>query len=168
MFVRTLKTFSRYFLSTVVIGSVAVPTVALASPEALPVAPALAQVAPLVAATTAAVSVTAQAIAPSVVERNPVAAGGGFDASVGALYAWVQVKNLGAETTISMVWKKDGKTRLTVELPVGHSRGWKTWSKKGISAKDGGAWTVEVHDADGALVQTLAFNVAGAADVSQK
>ena len=107
-------------------------------------------------------------IAPNVAEREPVGAGAEFDASVGAVYAWVQVKNLGEATTISMVWKKNGKTRLTVELPVGRSYGWKTWSKKGIGAKDVGAWTVEVLDGDGALVETLAFNVKAPSDVSAK
>jgi|GEM_PF-6923042 len=167
MFVRTLSAFSRRFFTTIVVGSIAVPTIALASPDSVPTTPVATSIASQLAGNPA-VTLGAHAIAPSIVERSPVAAAGEFDASVGALYAWVQVKNLGAETTISMVWKKDGKTRLTVELPVGHSSAWKTWSKKGISVKDAGAWTVEVLDADGTLVETLAFNVRGSADISQK
>ncbi len=158
MFVRSFNVARRFvttFFGTIVIGSVAVPTAALAE-------------SPVAAERASALSLVDRAIAPNVAEREPVGAGAEFDASVGAVYAWVQVKNLGEATTISMVWKKNGKTRLTVELPVGRSYGWKTWSKKGIGAKDAGAWTVEVLDGDGALVETLAFNVKAPSDVSAK
>lgn len=158
MFVRSFATARRFvttFFGTIVIGTVAVPTVALAE-------------SPVATQPSTALKVVDRAIAPNVAERAPIGVGTEFDASVGAVYAWVQVKNLGEATTVSMVWKKNGKTRLTVELPVGHSYGWKTWSKKGISAKDTGAWTVEVLDANGALVETLAFNVKGPSDVSAK
>ena len=74
---------------------------------------------------------------------------------------------MGDASTITMVWKKEGQTKLSVTLPVGHSWGWKTWSKKGIGAKDAGHWTVDVLDANEQLLETLSFNVdAGAAEVT--
>jgi hypothetical protein len=79
------------------------------------------------------------------------------------------VKNLGEASTITMIWKKNGKTKLSVTLPVGRSYGWKTWSKKGIGKNDAGVWTVEVTDTNGTVLQTLSATVTAAAgDVSAK
>lgn len=110
------------------------------------------------------------ALAKAVEKRQPIDVGTSFEAGSGGLYAWVKVKNPGADTTITMVWKKDGATKLRASLPVGHSYvGWKTWSKRNIGKKDAGAWTVDVLDADGNTLQTLAFTVGGAgSDVSLK
>jgi hypothetical protein len=102
------------------------------------------------------------AIAKGVERRDPIDEGDSFDPAVGALYAWVKVRNLGEDTTITMVWKRDGKTKLAVSLPVGHSYGWKTWSKKRIAPREVGLWTVEVLDAEGLLVGSVGFEVAGA------
>ena len=152
---RSLSLFTRRFLTALALGSVAVPASTLAASPDPVVAPAVA------APAKKAPVVTAQAIAIGVDKRNPIGEGSAFDTKVGALYAWVKVKNLGEPTTITMVWKKEGKKKLSATLPVGHAWGWKTWSKKGIAAKDAGAWTVEVLSADGQLLQTLAFDVAG-------
>ncbi|MCC6624799.1 MAG: DUF2914 domain-containing protein [Deltaproteobacteria bacterium] len=150
MTARTQSTFARRFFTALALGSLSFAGIAQAASPG----PAAAEVkkAPKV-------EVVASAIALGVEGRNPVGAGEVFDGPVDGLYAWVKVKNPGEATTITMVWKLEGKKKLAVTLPVGHAWGWKTWSKKGASVKEGGSWTVEVLDADGALLDTLAFRV---------
>jgi len=155
----SFKQFTGRFFTALVLGSIA-PTAALAASPAPVVTPA--------APAATALALVDAVIATSVDARKPVGAAATFDGSSGALFAYVKVKNLGTPTTITMVWKKEGKKRLAVALQVGHSIGWATWSKKGIGPKDTGHWTVDVLDADGVLVDTLAFTVSGATSVGSK
>lgn len=156
---KSFAQFARRFATALVLGSLA-PTAALAL-EPAPVAKAVAP------AQSALVLVDAQ-LATSIEARNPIGAAEAFDTSVGAVYGWVKIKNLGEATTITMVWKKEGKKRLAVELPVGRSTAWQTWSKKGIGPKEAGSWSLEVLDADGILVGAREFNVKGGTDVGVK
>ena len=163
---RSLSLVTRRLVLAAFVSTAAMPAVALAAgPGPAPAA----AVAGAPAALPAPLAVTAGKLAPAVEAREPIGAAAEFDTSVGALYAWVKVKNLGEASTITMVWKKNGKTKLAVTLPVGHSYGWKTWSKKGIGKNDAGLWTVDVQDANGAVLQTLSVKVTAAAgDVSAK
>jgi hypothetical protein len=45
-----------------------------------------------------------------------------------------------------------------VELNVGGSP-WRTWSSKTIDPSWTGAWTVEIKDAQGTILQTLNFQI---------
>ncbi len=175
MFIRSLSLWSRRVLTTLALSAFAAP-VALACPpeegDAMSTGILVARAEPgygtpsgteaEVTPSRSHLTLVGSAIALGVDKRTPVDEGDTFDADVGALYAWVKVRNLGEDTTITMVWKKDGKQRLAVSLPVGHSYGWKTWSKKKIGAKDAGVWTVEVLDAEGLLVGSVGFEVKGA------
>lgn len=83
------------------------------------------------------------------------------------VWAFTKVKNTGAETHVRMVWKKDGKVRSNVQLRVGKSPGWRTWSKhKMRSNKDLGEWVVEVQDADGNVLEEIDFKVGHSSDVA--
>ncbi len=162
---RSLSLVTRRLVLAAFVSTAAVPSVAFAAAPA----PAPVVAAAGVPVVPAPLAVAAGKLATAVEAREPIGAAAEFDTSVGALYAWVKVKNLGEASTITMVWKKNGKTKLAVTLPVGHSYGWKTWSKKGIGKNDAGVWTVEVSDANGVLLQTLgATVVAAAGDVSAK
>jgi len=148
---RSLSMFARRFVTALALGSLSLPGIAQATGPAPVVAAAKQEASSL--------EVLESAIALGVDKRAPIGASDVFDGPVDGLYAWVKVKNPGEATTIKMVWKREGKTKLTVTLPVGRSSGWKTWSKKGASVKEGGAWTVDILDADGVLLDTLAFRV---------
>ena len=83
------------------------------------------------------------------------------------VWAFTKVKNTGAETHVRMVWKKDGKVRSNVQLRVGKSPGWRTWSKhKMRSDKDLGDWVVEVQDVDGNVLEEIDFKVSHSSDVA--
>lgn len=114
-----------------------------------------------VTALAAPVDVAAQveveaSIAAAIVDRMPDNPTTSFAADVGTLYAWTRVTGA-AGTTIQHVWIHDGQEH-AVSLEIGGSP-WRTWSSKEIPAEWAGAWTVEVRDAAGAVLETLSFTV---------
>ena len=92
-------------------------------------------------------------------QRRPVDVKETFTTKDDKVWVWLQLKNKGPATTVDLVWKKDGQRKWKVDLNVGHGRRWRTWARKSIHRVNVGAWTVEVHDAAGNVLDTLAFNV---------
>jgi len=89
-------------------------------------------------------------------QSNPVAAQDQLGAATRVTY-WVAVKNAKEPTTITLVWKLDGKESGRQSLDVGTSPSWKTWgSHARFNAK---SIEVDVLDASGNTVKTdtLAF-----------
>ena len=87
-----------------------------------------------------------------------------FDSEVGRVWAWVKVRNQGDASDIEMVWKHEGEVMARVPLEVGHGWGWRTWSNKRIAEHQTGAWTVDVVNGDGELIDSLDFLVTGGGD----
>lgn len=98
-------------------------------------------------------------IAEDVKDRQPKNAGRSFERTDRPLWAWAQLRNEGPPTQITMVWKRGKKVRSKVELSVGSSSGWRTWSKKTLGPKDAGNWSVEVLDAAGQRLARKTFVV---------
>ena len=73
--------------------------------------------------------------------------------------SWDRIKNPGDKSQIRMFWKHDGRIKSRVDLDVGTSPGWRTWSRKTMTASDAGDWTVEVRTWDGRLLDTVEFEV---------
>jgi hypothetical protein len=91
--------------------------------------------------------------ARGVENREPVDEGTTFAAG-DTVYAWTRVT--GAKgTSVSHVWKRDGAEVWKATLRIGSNR-WTTHSRRKTSA---GAWTVEVLDAGGAVIGSVAFTV---------
>ncbi len=78
----------------------------------------------------------------------------------GKVWVWARIKNPGARSQIRMFWKHDGRIKSRVDLEVGTSPGWRTWSRKTMTARDAGDWVVEVRTWDGRLLDTVEFEVA--------
>lgn len=91
--------------------------------------------------------------------REPVGCGERFTAQEDRVWVWTSVANQGEPTTVEMVWKKDGQERQRMSLEVGRSPGWRTWGYHTMRRGDVGAWTVEVLDAQGALLGATSFEV---------
>jgi hypothetical protein len=65
---------------------------------------------------------------------------------------WLAVKNDKAPTTVTLVWKLDGKESGRQSLDVGTSPAWKTW---GTHARSGAkSIEVDVLDANGGTIKT--------------
>ncbi|MFQ6673684.1 MAG: DUF2914 domain-containing protein, partial [Fidelibacterota bacterium] len=71
-------------------------------------------------------------VSRDVVDRVPVEAGSQFGEDVERLYCFTAVSNPGAPTTITHVWSREGEEVARVDLNVGTSPNWRTWSTKRI------------------------------------
>ncbi|MCA9518774.1 MAG: DUF2914 domain-containing protein, partial [Myxococcales bacterium] len=131
------------------------PTTAKAAPaKATPSAPARPA-----AKSDGLVRVVEAALASDVVDREPVGAGTSFSLDEEKIWAWVKLENTGEPTSVTMVWRKGDEVAFRYELKVGQSKSWRTWSRKTVRKGDAGDWSVDVLDADGALLKTLDFTL---------
>jgi hypothetical protein len=103
--------------------------------------------------------VVASAMAIGVDKRVPLGVGTKFSSDVEKVWAFIKVKNKNAPTKLRMVWKRHGKERMSVDLRVGKSKGWRTWSYKKMGRRDAGQWTVDVFTQDGNKLHSMAFEV---------
>jgi hypothetical protein len=110
------------------------------------------------------IGVVASAMAIGVDKRIPLGVGTSFSSDVEKIWAFIKVKNKNAPTKLRMVWKRDGKQRMAVDLRVGKSKGWRTWSYKRMGRRDAGQWTVDVLTQDGTKLHSMAFEVTPAAE----
>jgi hypothetical protein len=97
-------------------------------------------------------------ICKAVVDRAPADQGEMFPADVGQLYCYCKISGAAEATTITHVWKKGETEMAAVELDVGATP-WRTWSSKTIDPGWTGAWSVEIKDAQGNVLQTLNFTI---------
>lgn len=94
----------------------------------------------------------------SVVDRMPQDPGDIFTADVGQVYCFSKISGGAEGAMIRHVWKMGDQEMAVVELNIGGSP-WRTWSSKKIDPTWSGAWTVEIQDAQGMVLQTLNFTI---------
>jgi hypothetical protein len=95
-------------------------------------------------------------LARDVVDRMPVDTGSAFSGDVGRIFLWTRVTGAAGES-LSHVWIH-GPHEAVVELNVGGSP-WRTWSSRSINPEWTGEWKVEVRNAAGEVLKTVAFTV---------
>ena len=98
-------------------------------------------------------------ICKNVINRVPVDAGKSFPVSVGKLFCFTKIVGANHSTEIIHVWYFDGTERDRITLSVGGSP-WRTYSSKRLRLNDVGPWHVDVLDAGGNLLDSVAFIVA--------
>jgi hypothetical protein len=98
------------------------------------------------------------AVARSVENREPVGEAASFPADVGSLSCFSKIVGAGEETEIYHVWRHGPTERAKVKLTVRGSS-WRTWSTKRILPGWTGAWTVEIQDAQGNVLESVPFTV---------
>lgn len=110
------------------------------------------------AATAADLQVEDAAVCTDVVDRQPVDSGTSFSVSADRLYCFTRIVGAQDPTQVVHVWYFGDEERARVTLSVGGSN-WRTYSSKQLQEHEIGAWRVEVLDADGNLLETVAFDV---------
>ena len=110
------------------------------------------------AATAADLQVEDAAVCTDVVDRQPVDSGTSFSVSTGRLYCFTRIVGAQDPTQVVHAWYFGDEERARVTLSVGGSN-WRTYSSKQLQEHEIGAWRVEVLDADGNLLETVAFDV---------
>ncbi len=113
------------------------------------------------------VTVVESALGLGVRDRQPHDVGTRFDLGDRQVTAWVKVSNSGPPSHVTMVWRKGEQEGWRIDLKVGTSTGWRTWSRKTIRSWDAGDWTVDVFDDDGVLIDQLTFVVDGDVDAEE-
>lgn len=94
------------------------------------------------------------------VERlKPIAPGRRFSPGSGKLYCFSLVAGIQKQTEIHHVWYLGAEERLRVRLPV-KPPSWRTYSWKHIRPADVGLWRVDICDAAGNVLKTVAFEIA--------
>jgi hypothetical protein len=98
-------------------------------------------------------------LARRVSNREPVGKTTVFEEGTGNVWAWARIENLGEESEVSFVWKREGEERGRIALKVGHSDGWRTYSRKLMAPEEAGRWTAEIVDVHGNVLETLPFQL---------
>lgn len=131
----------------------------LPAPVARAVAIAAVASAPDTAPSVASLRVLTSSLATAVEAREPTGIASAFAAGTGEVYAWFQLENPGPPTAVTLTWLRDGEARAEVSLEVGTSPRWRTWARRRLAPTDAGAWTAELRDGSGALLDSLRFTV---------
>ncbi len=97
-------------------------------------------------------------IAGSVEGSEPVGAVNVFSSSTEKVYCFLEARDIAEDTKIFFVWYRDDANMATVELSLRKGPRWRTFSSKKLAGRTGN-WTVELQDADGNLLETVAFSV---------
>ncbi len=87
-------------------------------------------------------------------EREPVDITYSFLSSDKRAYAFLRINNLGAPTNVSVVWHYEDRIHAAIELEIGTSPGWRTWSSANLRP---GWWRVELLDHEGLVLAEHSF-----------
>ena len=77
------------------------------------------------------------------------------------LYCYSVFENPEVEATVTHVWRRGSRLVSRVELEVGNSPKWRTWSKQRTQPHWTGLWSCEVLGPDGAQLGLTVFRVGG-------
>jgi len=78
--------------------------------------------------------------------REPVNPAEEFTLDTGKVYCFTPVHNEKTETTIQHLWYHEGELVHTMDLKVGLSKRWRTWSNKTLYRGFAGNWEVVVKE----------------------
>jgi len=77
------------------------------------------------------------------------------------LYCYSVFENPEAEATVTHVWRRGSRLVSRVELEVGNSPKWRTWSKQRTQPHWTGLWSCEVLGSDGRQLGLTVFQIGG-------
>jgi hypothetical protein len=95
-------------------------------------------------------------VAVAVESREPVGEASSFPADVERVFLFTHIVGAQGETAVYHVWRHGPTERAKVRLSV-RSNSWRTWSSKRIAPGWTGAWTVDVEDGQGNVLESISF-----------
>jgi len=110
-------------------------------------------------ATSTRLSLVEGVMAKKIVEREPVEIASRFSSDVGQVNAFVRIKNDGPPTKAVMIWRHGDQEQFRIDLKIGTSPTWRTWSRMTMSERKKGAWVVELLDEQGASLGGIPFQI---------
>ncbi len=90
-------------------------------------------------------------------QREPADIAKSFEPSDERAYAFARISNEGPLTSVSFVWHYGSNVHAIVDLNIGTSQGWRTWSSAKLKSGD---WRVELVTEEGEVLAERAFTVA--------
>ena len=97
-------------------------------------------------------------VCAGVENREPVGAADTFPASTEKVYAFVELKEIAADTEVAVVWYHGDSEAGRTTLAVRQGARWRTHAYKTLHNRTG-AWRVELLDAGGAKLGDASFTV---------
>ena len=94
------------------------------------------------------------AIATEVKRREPLGISDTFTVMPRMFHCFCVFENRQEPVTVTHVWRRDGRVVSRVELEVGKSPKWRTWSRQRLQPAWTGEWTCEVQSAQGQVLGT--------------
>lgn len=116
---------------------------------------------PVATATSAeadAMSIARLELCNGVENREPVGAADTFAADIATVYAFLEMRDIPEETTVSFVWFHGDDEVARVPVKIGQSGRWRTYSSKNLGGRIG-AWRVEIQDEKNTVLGTADFTV---------
>lgn len=94
-------------------------------------------------------------------EKLPVGIASHYQQVPEILFCYTVFENPGPDQTVTHVWRRSGRLVSRVELEVGKSPKWRTWSKQRVAPHWRGVWSCEVLSPDGTQLGLHVFQVGG-------
>lgn len=82
-------------------------------------------------------------------DRIPIERGVEFPGDVNMLSCFTAINNPGDSTIVTHIWYYEGRDVARIDMEIGTSPFWRTWSVKKIPPNSVGQWGVYVFDAEG-------------------
>lgn len=92
--------------------------------------------------------VLAITLCKQVENREPVNVGEEFSVADGQIYCFTPVFNRKGDAIIKHLWYREGVLMFSIDLKIGSSDRWRTWSSKSLYPGFEGNWEVVVKTAD--------------------
>lgn len=89
-------------------------------------------------------------------EREPMGATEDFALTDQRGFAFARLHNEGTPTNVSFVWEVDNSVHASIDMNVGTSPGWRTWSSVALRP---GKWRVKLIDESGLMLAEKTFTV---------
>lgn len=105
------------------------------------------------------VSLVKITICEKVENLDPVNPGEEFPVGIGTIACHTVFSSKVDSQPVHHLWYKDGELMATVNLTVGNSMSWRTWSTKNLMAGFEGDWEVIVKTAEGEELGKAAFKI---------
>ena len=105
-----------------------------------------------------AFTISRAVVAEDVVELEPIGVADVFSADSDKAYLFLEATDIAGESEASVVWYRENEEAARVSLRIGQGQRWRTFASKNINGLPG-QWKVEVEDAGGNVLKTVAFKV---------
>ena len=103
-------------------------------------------------------SIKRMVVCEKIVDREPVAAGDIFPASLENVYCFFEAGAVENDTTVTFVWYFENKEMAKVSLPLTKGKRWRTYSSKKLAGQKGN-WKVELLESSGIILHSVSFQV---------